>query len=141
MPFDPMCPNLPHSTPCQTPQAFNPARPPPPSNSTNAGVAPAGECTADPQAGILAWYEIKTRGITPKVDPYGMGAYASFGPNNENWVGFDTKETLRSKVRASTFGAACLVILARGERKARRAGRGGGGLSTFTVHVPVLIVL
>lgn len=52
----------------------------------------------DPEAGVLAYYEIKQLGIQPIVDEAGMGAYAMYGPNNEYWVGFDTADTLRSKV-------------------------------------------
>ncbi|GBF88864.1 chitinase [Raphidocelis subcapitata] len=75
-----------------------PSKDPPPGTAAATGVAEAGECTMDPQAGILAWYEIKRRGITPQIDPHGMAAYATWGSNNQYWVGFDTKETLRSKV-------------------------------------------
>lgn len=44
-------------------------------------------------------YEIKKSGIQATIDGPGMGAYATYGPNKEYWIGFDTQETLRSKVR------------------------------------------
>lgn len=47
---------------------------------------------------MLSYYEIKKMGIQPTIDGPGMAAYATFGPNNAYWVGFDTAETLKSKV-------------------------------------------
>ena len=67
-----------------------------------AGVAPPGVCTADAKAGFLAWYEIKSllasSGTRPIIDNTAMAAYASYGPNKEHWVSFDTDETLHRKV-------------------------------------------
>ncbi len=55
----------------------------------------------DPGAGVLAYYEIKKLNIKPTVDGPGMGAYATYGPNNEYWLGFDTPDTLQSKVSST----------------------------------------
>lgn len=63
-----------------------------------AGTAPQGDCTLDNVGGYLAWYEMKKMGLQPTLDGPGMGAYSTFGPNKQYWVGYDTPDTLKQKV-------------------------------------------
>lgn len=90
--------------------------PPLPGTVSGTGPGPAGACTLDEEGGVLAWYEIKQLGITPAIDESGMGAYATYGPNNEYWIGFDTQDTLRSKVWAhcvicwQLYAAICAIM-------------------------------